>query len=578
MLADFKAGDWRRPAAAVLILASIAMAILLLAVGRWLTFFADEWPFLVTRQNGEFDLFFRPYVDAWVLVPTLVYYVLLHTFGMTSYYPYLIVDWTMHFVCVVLLARVVSRRSGVLLGLMSGLSLLFLGTAFEDLLQPFQMQYLFSAAAGLAAINLLDRPNPSLRRVIVAAVALIVGVTSSGFGPIMAALVAIYAILAHQRAWLYAALPALGTYGIWYVASQSQLSRIAGMASNLPQVPAEVAFGIGASISAVLGLPPERFAWLGLGFGIGLLALAAWRRVKPTPLAVAAIGALVIQNLLQAVFRGAMGFEHGARSGYLYPEAIFLWLALAGWLGPRLEPARWAGGRRLILPALVGVLIVPMALGNMFQFVGAARASRGLRALELREIALMTRLRDSPSLTLDAAPDPFYLSGITARRWFELVDRFGDPQVAADRPGDDLPGPDAAALNAVASRLLFGAITVTPDGKSATTRPSLVVASGATDAGDTEGCTRLATVEGEADATWSPGTSGLGLTTDGRSEISGFLGLFAPVEQPMDASWNAALGRGDTIWLPSLPETLRWQVRVRVTGDGVLYVCNRERP
>jgi hypothetical protein len=57
------------------------------------------------------------------------------------------VAWEANLLCVSLLFRIVARRSGPLLGLAAGLSLLFLGRAFEVLLQPFQMQYLSAAAA-----------------------------------------------------------------------------------------------------------------------------------------------------------------------------------------------------------------------------------------------------------------------------------------------------------------------------------------------------------------------------------------------------------------------------------------------
>lgn len=578
MISDIKAGNWRWPAVLIFALAAVAMAVLLLWVGHWLTFWYDEWDFIFGRQGGTIDDFIRPHVDGFVLVPALVYYVLLHAFGMGSYFPFLIVTWLAHFACVALLAWIVGRKSGVLVGLMAALSLLLLGTAFEVLLQPFQMQYLFSAAGGLLAFGLLDRDVRTRRADAVAAVALLLAIASSGVGPIMAGLIVVWALLRRDRGALLVSVPSLVTYGIWYLVWQSQLARVPGTAENLAQVPAELLFGIGAAIAGVLGLPPARFAWVGLAVGVALALIALWRGLRPTPLAVAALLALVTEYGLQAVLRGAMGIEHGARSAYIYPAAIFLWLATAGWIGRRLDPSRWTGGRRLLIPALIGLLVVPMSLGNMTQFVGAARASRELRATELRELALMVQLRDSASLALDVSPDPAIMPQVTAQKYFAAVDRFGTPQVAADRPADNLPGPDASALNAVALRLLGSAVSVGPGGSPAAVAPALVVADGSASPNGVSGCTLLKTVSGEAVATWSPPTSGVAISADGQATVQAFLGLFEPVDQPVDASVGAAIQRGETIWLPTLPPSLTWSLSVKVDGDAVLHVCSKQLP
>jgi hypothetical protein len=578
MVRDIKAGEWRRPAVIALVLAGIAMAVLLFLVGRWLTFWFDEWDFLFGRQNGGLQDFLRPHVDGFVLVPALVYYILVHAFGLASYFPFLLVTWTAHFACVCLLAHIVNRRSGVVVGVMAGLSLLFLGTAFEVLLQPFQMQYLFAAAGGLLAIDVLDREPRRRWQLSVAVVALLVAIASSGVGPIMVGLIALWSVLRRDRGAFVVAATPLMAYGIWYLAWYSHLARVEGTAANLGQVPVQLAFGVGAAIAGTLGLPPERFAWVGFVVGIALVGVALWRGLRPGPLAIAATVALVTEYGLQAVLRGAMGTEHGARSGYIYPAAIFIWLTIAGWIGRRLDPPRWVGGRRLAVPALVGLMVVPMALGGMLQFVGAARASRELRATELRELALMTRLRASPDLAMDVSPDPAMMPQVTAGQYFAAIDRFGTPEVAASRPADDLPGPDAASLNVVALRLLGHAIAVGPAGHPAALTPDLVVARGVASPGDAPGCTMLRTASGEADATWSPPASGVAIRTEGQGEAHAFLGLYEPVDQRMDPAMEAALQRGETIWLPRLPPFLVWTTRVKLSGDAMIHVCSREVP
>jgi hypothetical protein len=580
VISDIRAGSWRWPASAIFALCAFAMGVVLFWVGQWLTIWFDEWNFIFGRQSGTIDDLIRPHVDGMVVVPAAVYYVLLHIWGLTSYYPFLIVNWLAHFACVGLLGLIVTRKSGVLVGLMAALSLLFLGSAFEALLQPFQMQYLFSAAGGLTAFLLLDRDVRTGPIYVAAALALLFAIASSGVGPIITGMVFVWALLRRDRGALLAAVPALVTYGIWYFAWLGQLHRVAGTAENLGQVPVEVLYGIGAAVAGVTGLPPLRFAWVGLALavvvGVALLLLAARRGLRPTPLTVAALFALVVEYGLQAVFRGAMGLDHGARSAYLYPAAIFIWLAVAGTIGRRLDPRRWTGGRRLWVPALIGLLVVPMALGNMTQLVLAARAMHEQRATELRELGLMVRLRDSPGLAMDVTPDPAFLAQVTARDYFLAIDRFGTPQIAIDRPADDLPGPDGSALNAVAMRLLGAAVTIGPSGQPGPAAPVLNVISGIDAPDDAPACTLLTTASGQAQATWSPSATGVLIRIDGPGEVTAFTGLFEPVDQPVDATELAALQRGDTIWLPALPPSLSWSMRIEVHGDAVVHVCSRQ--
>ncbi|MEA2676524.1 MAG: hypothetical protein QOJ81_665 [Chloroflexota bacterium] len=576
-------GNWRRPAAVILALGVIVMAFILAWVGSWLTIWWDEWNFIFWRQTLSLDTFLVPHVDAFVALPAAVYYVVLHAFGLTMYYPLLMADWLAHFACVGLLGYIVARKSGVLIGLMAALSLLFLGSAFEVLLQPFQMQYLFSAMGGLLALLALDREARTAPHYAVATIALLGAIASSGVGPIMAGMVLVWAVLRRDRPALYIATIALIAYGTWYVGWQAHLSRVAGWAENLPNVPIEILYGLGAAVSGVIGLPPARFAWLGLAVGVALVLIALWRGLRPTPMAIAAVLALAAEYTFQAVFRGAFGLDHGARSAYLYPAAIFIWLAVAGIIGRRLDPRRWTGGRRLAVPALIGMLVVPMALGNMTQFVLAANAMRPLRLTELRELALMVKLRDVPGLALDAPSDPDLLPQVTARQYFAAIDRFGTPQIPNHGPADygGHNASDNTALNALVLRLLGGAITVGPDGAPAAAAPTLEVVSGTTAPDGRYGCTALTPASGAAQATWSPSSAGVAIYAEQATDVDAppvqlFIGFFAPADAPVDATILAAVQGGETIWLPALPESLHWTLTLKVDGNAVVHVCSKQ--
>jgi hypothetical protein len=397
-------------------------------------------------------------------------------------------------------------------------------------------------------------------------------------------MILVWSLLRRDRAAALTTLPALATYAIWYLAWQGRLSRIPGTAENLVRVPIEILYGIGAAIAGVSGLPPLRFAWVGaaiaVAIGFAVMFLIVRRRVRLTPLAVAALLALLTEYGLHAVFRGAMGLDHAARSAYLYPAAIFIWLAVAGTIGRRLDPPRWTGGRRPLALALIGLLIVPMVLANMTQFFLAARALQVLRATEARELTLIERLRDVPGLAMDVSPDIELLGNVSARRYFTAIDQFGSPHV--EGASGDLPGPDGSRLNSVAMQLLGDAITVGPDGAPGSSPPLLSVVRGSVAPDDAAACSLLAPASGEAEASWSPPTSGVAIQVLDPSadlpsqQIELLVGLFAPADAPADATVLEAIRSGGTIWLPALPESLSWTLTLKVTGDAGVRICSRQ--
>lgn len=437
----------RRAPHLVLVVAGIVMLGVLLYVGRWLLFWRDEWAFIFERPDPTTRTLLAPFLDTFVAVPVLVYDALLAVFGLRSYLPYLLVAWAAHFLCVALLYRIVSRRSGVVLGLAAAISLLFLGSGFEVLLHPFQIQYLFAIVGGLVAVDQLDRRG----NVAAAAVALVVAVASSGLGVIFTGLILVWGVLHRHRPMLVAIVPAVAAYAAWYFTWGRESGRVSGPGLGALESVYAVLYGIGAAVSGLVGLPPSRFALVGLA--LGLLAVAGfavrvWRGYRPDALAFAAIAALLAEHVLQTILRAPFGVEHGARSGYVYPGVIFLWLASSGLAGDRLEALR--RHRPRAVPLVAVVLLLPMILGNMRQFAGAAVLSRGLRATELAELQLIESLRDDPRLALDVQPDDVHLLSLTPRGYLAAVDRFGRPNLDWDSETEA----DAAAVEAARLRLV----------------------------------------------------------------------------------------------------------------------------
>ena len=308
----------------------------LLLVGRWLTFWFDEWSFIMYRRDPSVDSLLSRHVDHFSLVPALIYQALFRLVGLGAYLPYLLVAWLLHIACAWLLFWITARRAGWGLGLVAGLSLLFLGSGFEALLHAFQLSFAVSEATGLAAIALLLRPAPDRLWAdsIIAAGALCVAVASSGAGFLFVVLVIIWTILRRDRAALLATLLAFGLWAAWF-GVWGPAGRIGRMTtSSLLWAPITIINGLGAAVAGLVGAPPHRFAVAGVALGVAALTAAKLAGARLSPLSTAAACLLVIQYTLVAAFRPEFGVSWGARSQYVYLGVLLLWLVIPDLAAP----------------------------------------------------------------------------------------------------------------------------------------------------------------------------------------------------------------------------------------------------
>lgn len=250
--------------------ALVASVLVFAFVGRHQWFTRDDWALVLTRDadrsgRGLAHFLFAPQDGHWMTVPVLVYDTTRRLFELDSYWPFLVPAMAAH-VGAVLLARVLCLRHHVSAWTTTVLCtmLLVFGSGWENIVFAVQITYNFSLLAFMAQLVLTDHDGPADRRDWIAAGLAVLGVMSSGFGPIY--IVGIVVVLALRQRWkplLVAVVPQALAYGWWLLvwASDPASDNHPG---NKSQIPAFVARGLSATFGALTGLP-----------GLGAIAIVA---------------------------------------------------------------------------------------------------------------------------------------------------------------------------------------------------------------------------------------------------------------------------------------------------------------
>jgi hypothetical protein len=190
-------------------------ALLLLYMGRGLSFFYDDWDFVIHDYGGGIHSLLVAHVGNISVFPVAVYKILFHLVGLDHYAVFRLVVIALHLICGGLVFVLAARRIPRGPALLAAALILFLGAAWEDLLWAFQVGYLLSVAGGLAAWVLLERRDRLGE--VTAMLGLIVAVGSSSLG--IAILIGVAVELAWQRRWRasWIALVPAFLYGLWYL-------------------------------------------------------------------------------------------------------------------------------------------------------------------------------------------------------------------------------------------------------------------------------------------------------------------------------------------------------------------------
>jgi hypothetical protein len=319
----------------------ISSLVYLLRKGQGLTFFFDEWDFVLSRTFSVTDLL-RPHNGHLNIIPVFFYIILKSTFGISSYLPYQVLGLLVHgSVC--LGVYNLGRRRSPVLAACAGIVIALLGTGWQNIMWPFQIGMMGSVSAGLWAIHEFSKPEPSPTRT---SMLVAVSLMCAGGGAAVFVTIFFFALIRRNVSTI-ARITIVGfLYALWYLkygVTQSQPGNI----GKTPQFFVDSAMGAAGAIGAK---GPDFARWYFLV--LILFVFSALLRKQTYFVSLAALMTIFVTWSLTGISRAHLGDPNASR--YLYVGAVFLIVAMVTVVPPIL-----IGRLSLVFCLFVPFLVLP---------------------------------------------------------------------------------------------------------------------------------------------------------------------------------------------------------------------------
>jgi hypothetical protein len=552
-------------------LAAAASAAVLIAWESHLIFFIDDWDLLLRRRGFSVDVFLDPHARHLIIGPTIVYKAIQATFGMDSQVPFALPAIFAFLASVALLFIYIRRRVGEWLALAAILPILFMGSAQEDLLHPFQIGYFGSMAFGIGALLAIERQD---RRGDVLACALLLA--SLAFAEIALAFAAGVAVAIAlkrgplRRGWVIAVPIVL--YAVWYVGwGQQGPSELTF--SHIATSPAYVLDGFASSVGSLLGLgTPALFGGTaGIEWGrpllVGLVAGTAWllrSRLTTRGWLLVALAVGLSFWFLTAANAGIGRPPYAAR--YQYVGAVFVLMIAAECA------AAWRPGWRPGWRPLVGVFAVAgaAAISNLSMLHQSYQALAGQVPIIRGGLSGLEIAADTvnPDLVLSTENSGYnYFAQLHAGPYLSAADKFGSPAYTQAELESAPEQGRVAADKVLAAALRLSFQPLSKPAVAGATAPRLVGPPGAV-AGSSPGCLTLKRVGSTLPIVSLP-PGGAALTTPAGAQAVVSLRRFSSASFPIAAGTVDGFARLD---IPEDRSSKPWELQVdptdRVTVCG----------
>ncbi len=455
------ARDWGWPVvvAAVLALAAVAW----LYEGRGVTFFIDEWQWIIGRHSPSEASLLEPFNNHWMTVPIGIHQVLYRMFGIDSHLPYRLSMLAVHLTTAWLAFTYLRNRISKPLALAGCAVFAFYGYAWTITLWPISLGWAIATAAAVAAFLLVDRETR--RADIAASVLLLVGVASTSVAVAFA--IGLAAELAMRRAWrrLWIVVVPVVAYGAWFVSYGSGTSDYDSVGTIFRFVEALLA----KTVATLVGLGPgtvdaagreqvstAAHVALAVAF-IGFVAVWFMLGRPVTARLVGLITALAAYSAALAIARAsATQGSYGVTTWYSYPAAVLLILAIGELFRGRVATPRWSA------------VIIVVAIWAVIWNIGEMRdGGDGLRRISRIERAQLL----ATDLSSDRVPGSFrpgaFLKDVTAGSYFKVEREYGTPAFTVAELRDAPLDARQAADEVIVRAMRIKAVPAAPEDRTA---------------------------------------------------------------------------------------------------------------
>jgi hypothetical protein len=546
----------RNLAVLALIVALAASGAYLLVLQSHLTFFADDWRFLLERRGSSPAAFLDPHNDHIAVLPVAVYKGILVVFGMASALPFQIFATGVFLLSAAALFLYLRRCVGDWLALIGATLILFLGAAWVDLLWSFQIGLSGSLATGIFALLVLQRDDPRGDRIACALLTVSTAFSELGVSFAVAALVSVALSPAPRRRRLYVAAVPLVLYVVWYLGWGHEGPR--GFTwHNVLVSPKYVFEAISQAIASVLGLAtpltgngaqPVGLIW-GEILLVVLLAVSVWRvrRLGGISRGLATALALGGSFWLFAALNAYLGVRLPTNGRYQYPGGVFVLMIAA-------ELARGYRPDRRVLAIGAVITLAAVVSGVLFLDKGY-RMRKTASEIERARLAALEIAR--PRLSPDTTMNLDLITQVKAGDYFSAIDEFGSPALSESELASSDEVERQAADGALASLLGITLAPARPGGQGSNRNSACLTVRGSP--------------TGRASEPLQPGTYTLA-TRGLPAEVH--LTRFA-VQAPV-ALGTIGPGQVAGLDLPRDESTRPW--RLTVVGAGPVSVCPNRTP
>jgi hypothetical protein len=421
----------------IVVIAALVAAAAILWLARGMTFYYDEWTFILDAPDWTAATLLQPHNEHPVMLTRAIYALLLSTVGLRSYLPYLVVLLSLHAANVVLLFEVLRRRASDLVALGSAALLMLLGAGWENLLWVFQIQFLGSVACGLGMLLALQA-KPSRRNAFLGAVLLTASLMFSGVGLFFGVAAAVQlALTPGRRRDLLWFAPTAVALAAWFLAFGRTYEPTTPVSpADLAALPLYVIWGLGASAGGLIGVSGVA--------GLALLTLAAlavvftWIRGARGAFRLGIVAGLVSFYAVTGLIRVQLGYQQSGASRYTYIGAV-LWILLLA------DSARYLPSRGALRPALVACVLLACVSNGVLLYTSSVVRTATMQT-QIADLQALAAERGDRCLNPDGAVDPLVMPAETSPAlYYRAIDKYGDP--SAGLPVTERVDFDLAAAN-----------------------------------------------------------------------------------------------------------------------------------